>query len=67
MMQTLNYLAGLLAMQDRRRGGRLSAVEEPQERVVGDAVAWCVAHGASYAAPVAAGEAPSLSLSLIHI
>ena len=63
MMQTLNYLAGLLAMQDRRRGGRLSAVEEPQERVVGDAVAWCVAHGASYAAPVAAGEAPSLSFT----
>ncbi|KAH8060480.1 glutathione synthase [Aureococcus anophagefferens] len=62
-MQTLNYLAGLLAMQDRRRGGRLSAVEEPQERVVGDAVAWCVAHGASYAAPVAAGEAPSLSFT----
>ena len=40
MMQTLNYLAGLLAMQDRRRGGRLSAVEEPQERVVGDAKAY---------------------------
>ena len=63
MMQMLGYLTSLVAMQDRRRSTRRRSLEENREACIGDAVAWCIAHGASYAAPVETGEPASLSFS----
>ena len=46
-----------------RRSTRRRSLEENREACIGDAVAWCIAHGASYAAPVETGEPASLSFS----